>query len=155
MQQQPASNIKALSILHFSLLTGQLVFAAIAYYLRFSGTMPTVDFGTDPTFIVIGIAAIGAVLTVLAFTMYNKKIAALRDNSLPAAEKMNAYRAASLIRWAMLEAPVLLAIIAFMLTGNYNLLIIMGIILALFIVTRPTIAKAAADLSISESEVNA
>ena len=154
MQQQPPSNIKALSILHFSLLIGQLVFAAIAYYLVTSGSMKAIDTGKNTQFILIGVAAIGLILVVLSFSMYKKKVALIKDSVQPVKEKLVAYRAASLIRWAMLEAPVLIAIIAFMLTGHYNFLILAGAILLLFLSTRPTVSKAAAELSISEDEVN-
>lgn len=154
MQQQPVSNIKALSILHFSLLTGQLVFAAIAYYLFVSGSMTAIDFGKNIQFIVVGVAALGLLLAVLSFSMYRKKITVIKESNQPVKEKLVAYRAANLIRWAMLEAPVLIAIIAFMLTGNYNFMILAGAILLLFITTRPTVSKAAAELSISEDDVN-
>jgi hypothetical protein len=154
MQQQPVSTIKALTVLHFSLLVGQVVFAAIAYYVRYSGTMPTTDFGANGKFIAIGIGAAGLLLSVFAFSMYKKKVEAIKTNAASLKDKLNAYRAANIIRWAMLEAPVLLAIIIFMLSGDYNLLILVGAILLLFITTRPTVSKAAAELSISEDEVN-
>lgn len=154
MQQQPVSNIKALGILHFSLLIGQLVFAAIAYYLVASGSMKPIDMGTNTQFIVIGVAAIGLILVALSFSMYKKKILVIKESNQPAKEKLVAYRAASLIRWAMLEVPVLIAIIAFMLTRHYNFLILAGAILLLFLSTRPTASKAAAELSISEDEAN-
>ncbi|MBC7936548.1 MAG: hypothetical protein H7Y86_14455 [Rhizobacter sp.] len=154
MQQQPASNIKALSILHFSLLIGQIVFAAIGYYLVYSKSMGSINLGENAKFVVIGVAAIGLIMVTLSFSMYKKKLAALKDSTQPANEKLLAYRAASIIRWAMLEAPVLIAIVGFMLTGNYNLLVVTGVILLLFISTKPTASKAAAELSISESYLN-
>ena len=154
MQQQPAGGTRALGILHFSLLVGQLVFAAITWYLHSSGTITLTNLGDHIQYIVIGVAAAGLLLAALSFYVYRKKIAALKESVQPAKEKLNAYRAACLTRWAMLEAPVLLALIAFMLTGNYNLLVLAGAILLLFITTRPTASKAAAALSLSEEEVN-
>lgn len=154
MQQQPVSNIKALTVLHFSLLVGQVVFAVIAYYVRYSGTMPLMDMSTNGKFVTIGIAVFALLLAVFAFSMYKKKVEAIKINAAPLKEKLSAYRAASIIRWAMLEAPVLVAIVMYMLTGDYNLLILIGVILLLFITTRPTVSKAAAELSMSEDEVN-
>ncbi|RYD74008.1 MAG: hypothetical protein EOP53_19100, partial [Sphingobacteriales bacterium] len=145
MQQQPVSNIKALSILHFSLLIGQIVFAAIAYYLHSSGTMAVIELGEDEKYVLLGVAALGLLLVGLALSVYKKKIATIKDTAQPVKEKMMAYRAASLIRWAMLEAPVLVAIIAFLLTGNYNFLIIAGAILLLFLSTKPSASKVAAE----------
>ena len=155
IQQQAPSNIKALTILHFSLLVGQLVFAAIAYYLHYSGVFTGIDLGDNLTIVLVIIAVNAVVLTVLAFTMYKKKLDGIRNANAPTGDKLIAYRAASLIRWAMLEAPVLLAIIAFLITGNINLLLVAGVILILFITTRPTAAKAAAELQLSESDLSA
>lgn len=154
MQQQPVSNIKSLTILHFSLLIGQIVFGAIAYYLSASGSMKAIDLGKNAQFIAIGVAATGLILITLSFSMYKKKIAFIKNSSQPVKEKLVAYRAANLIRWAMLEAPVLITIIAFMLTGNFNFMFLAGAILLIFLSTRPTASKAAAELSISEDEAN-
>lgn len=154
MQQQPVSSIKALSLLHFSLLVGQLVFAAIAYYLNSSGTISVIDFGEKERYILLAVAALALLLVALALVFYKNKIAAIRAAAEPAKEKLIAYRAASLIRWAMLEAPVLIAIVAFMLTGNYNFLIIAAVVLLLFLSTKPSAAKAVTEISVNEDELN-
>lgn len=154
MLQQPVSNIKALTVLHFSLLIGQIVFAAIAWYLFSSGTMKAIAVGENIKYIVMGVGAVGLLMVILSFHLYKKKIEALRTSANTTKEKLLAYRAASIIRWAMLEAPVLLAIIAFMLTGHYNFLMLAAAILILFISTRPTVPKASAELGIAEEEIN-
>lgn len=154
MIQQPVSNIKALSLLHFSLLIGQVVFAAIAYYLFYSGTLKPMAAGENTKYIVMGVGALGFLMVILSFSLYRKKTERLRNSNIPAKDKLISYRAANLIRWAMLEAPVLLAIIAFMLTGHYNFLLLAAAILIGFISTRPTAPKAAAELGISEEEIS-
>ncbi|RYY70012.1 MAG: hypothetical protein EOO13_07915 [Chitinophagaceae bacterium] len=152
MQQQPLTNFRSLTVLHFSLLVGQVMFAAIAYYTVYSGSMGKMDLGKNETAILIAVATFALAMIVLSFSMYKKKIALLKDNNQPVKEKLMAYRAANLIRWAMMEAPVLLAIVLYMLTGDYNYMIIAGAILILFAITRPTVSKAASELSISREE---
>lgn len=152
--QQSNSAIKALSILFFALLMGQLIFAVLGYYINVSGTMIIPDLAENGKVIAIGVAAIALVLVTLSTTLYKKKIAAIKEGAQTVSEKLNAYRAANIIRWAMLEAPVLLSIVAFMLTGNKNLLILIAGILILFITTRPSAARVASELSIAEEDVN-
>jgi hypothetical protein len=152
--QQPVSNIKALNLLHFSLLIGQFVFAAIAWYLSYSGTMKSMATGENIKYIVMGVSALGLLMVILSFSLYKKKIEDLRNSGIATKDKLMSYRAANLIRWAMLEAPVLLAIIAFMLTGHFNFLLLAAAILILFISTKPTASKTAAELGISEEEIN-
>jgi len=53
----------------------------------------------------------------------------------------------------MIEAPVLLIIIGYLLTGISALLPALAVMLIIFIYTKPTIAKAASQLGISEEEV--
>ena len=154
MQQQPVSNIKTLTILHFSLLVGQIVFAAIAYYLFASGTMKAVTTTDNAKYIVMGVSAFGLLMVILSFAVYKKKTETIRNSIVSNRDKLVGYRAANLIRWAMLEAPVLVAIIAFMLTGHYNFLMLAGAVLVLFVSTRPTVSKAAAELGISEEDAN-
>lgn len=153
MQAQPVSNFKSLSVLHVSLLTGQLVFGAIAYYMQYTGSMGMTHLGVELKYILIGLAVFGCAMIAVAFAMYNKKVRELNGGNKSVREKLVAYRAANLIRWAMLETPVLLAIVAFLLTGNINFLIIAGVVLLLFLMTRPTINKAATELNMSREEV--
>lgn len=154
MPQQPISNIKALTVLHFSLFIGQIMFAAIAAYLIYSKTFAPV-FTNDELIPVItgGVIGLSVSLVMLAFAMFKKKVTNIRQNADGIAEKLTAYRATSLIRWALLELPALLIIICFLLTGNEVLLIVVGALLLLFFFTKPTAAKVAQDLGISEEEV--
>lgn len=154
MPQQPITNIKALTLLHFSLLVGQLMFAGIAVYLIYSGSFTQV-FKSDEIVILVGSAAIGlsSALVITAFSMFKRRVEKIRINAVAVSEKLTAYRATSIIRWAMLEAPTILTIICFLLTGRYALLIIIAVLLIIFFYTKPTTFKVAQDLGIREEEV--
>ena len=154
MPQQPIANIKALTLLHFSLFIGQLMFAGIAGYLVYSKSFNPV-FNSEDVIVIVLSAVIGlsVALIIAAFTMFKNKVEKIRINADAVPEKLTAYRATSIIRWAMLEAPTILTIICFLLTGKYSLLIIAAVLLLIFFYTKPTTFKVAQDLSIREEEV--
>ena len=154
MQQPPLSNIKALTMLHFSLLIGQLVFGAIGYYLRYANIVSKIELGDKERYVVLGIAALALIIVVWAISLYKNKISAIKESAQAPKQKLEAYRAANIVRWAMLEVPVLIAIIAFMLRGNYNFLILAAVIWLLFLSTRPSTAKVVSEIAVSEDDVN-
>lgn len=154
MPQQPLSTIKALAVMHFSLLIGQLMFAAIVLYLNYTQVVESVIKSKEMLLLIVpGLIGFSILFAIVSFFTFKKKIEFLKNNELSVTEKLTAYRAASIIRWAMLEAPVLLAIMVFLLTGIFFLWGLIAVMLVLFIYTKPTIAKTAAELDISEAEV--
>lgn len=154
MPQQPLSTIKALAVMHFSLLVGQLMFAGIAFYLKYTQVIRDVIKDEQVRLLVVpGLLGVAVVLVMASFFSFKKKIAVIRNSEQTVTEKLTAYRAASIIRWAMLEAPVLLIIIAYLLTGIEVLLGVIAVLLLLFLYTKPTVAKAASELGINEAEV--
>ena len=154
MPQQPISNVKALSVLHFSLFIGQIMFAGIAAYLIYSKNFTLVVAGKELLPVIGGgVVGISVALVIAAFAMFKKKIENIRTSADGTAEKLSRYRATSIIRWAMLEAPTLLVVIAFLLTGQQVLLMVAAVQLMIFYYTKPTAAKVAQDLGISDEEV--
>lgn len=152
---QPVSTIKTLSMLHLSLLVGQGLFAVIAGYLIYSKTfMPDLITGEFVTIYSAAAIVVSATIILLAFFIYKKKVEKIRNNEEAVAKKLSAYRAASIIRWSMMEAATLLLIVSFMLTGSYNLLLLTGLTLLIFIYTKPSAKKMMQDLTMSEEEVN-
>lgn len=140
--------------MHFSLFIGQIIFTGIAVYLIFSKSFnPAIS--REDLVILMGSCSIGfaVAMGIVAFAMFKKKVEkiSLSDGSI--SEKLAAYRASTIIRWAMLELPALFMIIFFLLTGYYMLLVGVAVLFLLFYFTKPTIAKVAQELRISEEEV--
>lgn len=154
MQQRSNTGTRALGILFFSMLMGQVIFALLAYYMNASGTMIVAVLADNGKNILVAIAGLALLLAIGSFIFYRKKITAAKESAQTVQGKLDVYRSANIIRWALLEAPVLLAIIAFMLSGNKDILFVIAAMLLLFISTKPSVAKAAAALSLSEEEVN-
>lgn len=67
--------------------------------------------------------------------------------------KLAGYRAATIIRLALLEGPALFTVIAFLLTGDTNFLLYTSFMLLLFAMIRPTMERAIKELNLDEREV--
>ncbi len=151
-KQIPVNNIQSLNIVHKALLTGQLLFAAIAFYLVYSGTMILiVDKQTDKI-LQIAVIAVAAAGFFGGNLMFKKKIISLRGASMPANEKFRAYKRAAILHWAMLEAPALFSIICFLLTANYAVLILGIVLIFCFAMLGPSRQKISFQLGLSAEE---
>lgn len=155
MPQQSISNVKALSVLHFSLFIGQVMFAFMAGYLIYSTSFEPV-ITNDEQVLVLGAGVIGLSLTLViaAFVLFKKKVEKISLNPAVVTEKLTAYRASSIILWAMLEVPTILTIVVYLLTGNEVLLIVVGVLMLVFYYAKPRISKTAQDLGLTEEEIN-
>lgn len=154
MPQQPISNIKALTLLHFSLLVGQLMFAGIAVYLVYTKSFGVVLNNEEVISIAgPGLTGLAVAFVLIGFYSYNKKLEKISTNEKAMQQKLTEYRAANIIRWAILEAPTLLAIICFLLTGKTFFILVVAVLLSLFLYTKPSTAKAAKELGINETDV--
>ena len=154
MPQQPLSNIKALSLMHFSLLFGQVIFAGVAAYLIYTGAFtPVIENKEILSMVVPGAIGWSVAFVMLAFSNYKKKVAAIRMNEESLSDKLIAYRAANIVRWAILEVPVLSTIVCFLMTGLPVLIFSVASFLLIFLYAKPSAYKVAQELSISEADV--
>jgi hypothetical protein len=144
----PESFLKSISIIHLALLAGQVIFAIVAY-----AQSVKVYFGIhymDDVFMyIVPLAAIGGFMT--GYTIFKKQLAAIRSkNTL--GEKIIAYQTALIIRYALLEGPCLLAIVAYLLNNNLFYLVVAGLLILYFIFLRPTMEKVENDLDLNFNE---
>ncbi len=144
--------LKAIILVHISMLIGQVIFAAIAVFLLSQkfGTPQKIEYDRIFQLIAITLAAIGFLLGTKNF---KKQIRASRDSSETPQKKFEAYRKASIILWALLEIPCLLGIVFFYLTANYAFIILAAAIIFLFAIFGPSKQKIMMYLNISESDI--
>jgi hypothetical protein len=136
----------SLNITYMSLILGQVFFAIISLFLSLSGL---VSFNLeDSKFILI-------IVTILfAFGAFygNTYIFKMKLNAInPASslfDKLNEYRSACILRWAILEGPSFLSIIGYFLTGDLTFIIITSSIIAFFFMNRPNAEKACTELNL-------
>ncbi|MGE0079361.1 MAG: hypothetical protein AB7S48_15985 [Bacteroidales bacterium] len=152
METQPLTSkeyFRGLSIMHFALIAGQVIFGIIAFALG-----KTISNGFDPTtqqglLIAVPIFIIG---TFIASTIvFRKRVENIKTRST-LNEKMTEYRAALIISYAMLEGGSMFAIVAYILTSNIILLSLSALIIAVMIINKPSIQKAVSDLELNSDD---
>jgi hypothetical protein len=144
----PKAAVKVLPIIHLALLTGQILFGIAVYNI-----IPSKGFsfdGSSNPFVYVSLALTFGGFTAgnILFTQLIKKI--VPESTL--SKKIATYQAAFIIRAALLEAPSLFSIVAYMLSGNLFFLGVSGLIVLYFLSFRPTKDKIINDLNLDYSE---
>lgn len=150
---QKGNALKFLVVLHKALLVGQLVFAAACAYLVYSKAMLPA-FSSLEKLLQAAAILLSAGGVYAAKQIFKKKLLQISDMQLGAKEKFSVYRSASIIQWALLEAPVLFCIVCFFLTGNYAFLALAVVLIFLFVLAAPSKTKMLNHLQISEAELD-
>jgi hypothetical protein len=69
-------------------------------------------------------------------------------------KKLEAYRSAMIIRYALLEGPSIFSTVAYLLSGNIIFLAFSGVMILAFLMNMPSRNKAAQDLNLSSIEAD-
>jgi hypothetical protein len=153
METKPQTSreyFRALQIIFYALIAGQVSFALVSVFLN---QMSDFSSGTEDLrkifLIIVPVFVIGGYLGSRFLFKNNLKTARSRESLT---EKMNDYRAACVVRYALLEGPSFLAIITFLLTGDYVFLGITGFIIAIFLTIIPSQDKAVFELELNPYE---
>lgn len=143
----PSSNVvlKTLPIIHFALFVGQTLFAIVAYSIseeRHFGIKST----GDKLYIIVPVCTI--VGLVASNIMFQKLLQALvsKENLK---EKLKKYQSALILKYALLEMPSLLGIVAFLMTGNLFYLVFTGLVVMYFASIKPTRERMESDLRLN------
>jgi hypothetical protein len=149
---QETNAYKALNILHKAMLMGQVLFTAVCFYLLYSKSVIPSLHELDKTLQVITI-----IFSVAGFIagnfLFKKRLPQAKESSLPLKEKFAIYRSGCIIQWALLEAPALLSVVSFFLTGNYAFIALTAMLIILFTVLGPSKIKTAFQLGVSEEDI--
>jgi hypothetical protein len=116
MQQQNA--FKVLRILHTALLTGMAIFNIVGIVLVQQNVIPAADESFQRNFQIVCIL-VSVALLIAGFNIFKKKILAARNDPGPGEQRMDLYRTACILWWAMIEGPGILATLGYILTHNY------------------------------------
>ena len=149
----PKANLRATRILCLALIIGASVFALIVVGLnQVRGPMlPAEGLQYNMTF--FWAVTIVAVLCILrAILIYRKGIVAIKNSATPLNDKLNQYRGVLIQYMALCEGPALFSIIVFLLTGEYIVLGITGIMLAAMLLRLPQKKKISDELALSFQE---
>jgi hypothetical protein len=147
--QTPQSVLKSMQTIHAALLAGQVMFAAVSYFVAEKTPNFSLKNTGDVFLYIVPLMAIGSFTA--GNIVFKQKIASLPAKDI-LMEKLIGYLTALIIRFALLEGASLFGIVAFMLTGNLLFLLI-SVLLMLFMLTlRPSADKVATDLELSYEE---
>lgn len=153
METKPQTSgeyFKVLQIIFYALVAGQVMFGFVALLLiQMAGFNAELQDLENILLIIVCVFVFSGYLGSRIFFQVRMKSARAR-NSL--AEKMDDYRGAVIIRFALLEGPSMLSIIAYLITGLWAFLIIAAFIIVIFFALRPTPDKAINDLQLNLNE---
>lgn len=139
-------------VVWFSMLIGQVFFCAIALYLVKLRAMNIIQSNLNSILLYL-VPAVAVVCIFTSFYIYKQRMVALKDIT-DLNQKITDYRSALIVRWALIEGPSFLAIVAYLLTGNYILLGVAAVIIAVFILIMPNQTKFEADLELGWQDKN-
>jgi F0F1-type ATP synthase membrane subunit c/vacuolar-type H+-ATPase subunit K len=141
-----------LAILHAALISGQVIFGLVALFMNSNQNGASQELADiSKTFqFVVPIAVIGGLFSSEIFFRARLK-AILQKADLK--EKLIDYRAASIVKFALLEGPALFALVVYLVTGNPFFLGVAGFVILLFLFNRPTKFRVANDLQLEANQI--
>jgi hypothetical protein len=146
IQQNFAQYLRALQIMFFALFAGSTIVLIMFYFMAPDGSESLSGDG-----FIMYIPLVMLTLIAGAFYLGRNRIEAarqLRDLK----QKMTAYRAALILRWALIEGSVLMTSVFFFLTRDIQLLIVAGVGIVIFALFFPSRERIITDLELSGSE---
>jgi hypothetical protein len=149
--QQPNA-FKVLRIMHTALLIGMVIFNIVGIVLVQRNIVRAADEKLERILQVVCILLSGVML-IAGFNIFKKKMIAARNNTGPGEQRMDLYRVACILWWAMIEGPGLLATIGYILTHNYAFFALGVLHLSCLFVFSPRKANIIVLLNLNEKEV--
>ncbi len=133
--------------LHIALVTGALTFGAVIYYVVGAKAY---DENLGQLFeYVVPALFIGVVL--VSLFLLNRKLAEIR--AMDALDyQLGAYRAINIMRWALAEGTTIFAIVAYLMTGKDNLMILALLGIAYLFFQRPDVDRLVEELNLNAEE---
>jgi len=147
------SHLKSLQLIFRALLTGQVLFLAVAFFLKYQQLFPDIMKEQDKLLQLASLLC-GSVLIWTGFTIFKKKMSQAKKADQSFNEKIILYRSASLVQWAMTEAASLFSIVCFLLTGNYAFTGLTVLFLFIFSGHYPVKIKIVNQLELSSEEAD-
>jgi hypothetical protein len=143
------SFLKTMRIIFFALLAGQIIFMAVAFFTV--NNNPPQSQSDDLFNIIVPVAiGLGLFMSSLLFKQMLAKIK--KDDSIE--QKLEAYRSALIIRYALLEGPSIFSTVVYLLSGNIIFLAFSGVMILAFLINMPSRDKATQDLNLSSIEAD-
>jgi hypothetical protein len=151
MQHQPNA-FNVIKIVHIGLLVGMAMFDIVSLIIVLQGAPVIADEPMQRN-LQVGCVLLSAVLLIGGFKIFKKRIMAARNSSESGEKRMEMYRAACIMWWAMIEAPGIVAGIGFIISGNFAFFALAIFHLMAMLVFAPKKANIALFLNLNSGEV--
>jgi hypothetical protein len=149
------NGLRGLIIIHKAMLIGQLIFAAVCFYLVYTKSVSTGDMDNLDKILQVIAVVISVAGFLIGTSLFKKKLLQARSLDTGNTSKFELYRTASIMQWAFIEGPAIFCLIGFFLTANYAFMALAATLMLLFTMMVPSKAKAAFQLGISEADMEA
>lgn len=146
---QAKETLKTLNILYLALFMGQILFFGVAYFVNTEHL-----YGSEYSYIFEYIVPIVIVACVgLSYMFYNlRKKQGQSLNGL--SNKAAHYRVSNIVRYAIVEAGNMLALVSYLMTGASTFLTLFALGMAVFVLYRPSLQRFTNDYLLDASEKN-
>lgn len=144
--------LKAIKKLHLAMLLGQCGMLGVVVFLAIQQIVPPAAAALDKPL------QIAALLVSFAgvwggYTIFKKRLL-LANAAVSMAGKLEEYRKALLLQWAITEAAVLFVITCFLLVGNYSFAALAAALIIFFALQTPNKVKLMLHLQLTEQEAD-
>lgn len=150
-QQSTKGYFKLITFIHLALVLGVVLFGVVVYFFMADFQHPDTrsELAGLLVYLVPGLIIAGIIASNIVFRL---KVNGLMGNEDLKA-KMSGYREALILRYVLLEAPALFALVAIFMTNNSNFMVYAGLMVVLMATKRPTRKAAIADLALDQQEI--
>lgn len=153
INSNPKENLRGIRVLFGSLIVGIVFFAIITVSINLVDTPAGIP-GMEVYFIAgAGIAALISII--LARILYTRGINSIRNLTALLNEKLNHYRYLLIKCLALCEGAAIFSVIVYFLTGDFRVLIITGVILAVMLSFAPSKKRMITELDIDWNDQDA
>lgn len=143
--------LRTLNVLFAALVAGQIVFALVISLMNiFNKPVLIIPAALLPVLVWL-VPAFAVLAVLMGWQVFRFRIKALQQQH-DLTVRLQGYRAALLLRFAIMEGAGLLAIIIFYLSGSYIFLAVAAFIIVAFILNRPSKAKVIQHLNMQYDE---
>ncbi len=136
--------LRSNSMLHFALLSGQIMLAIV--FIAMTGKTEIILNPEGDLFFIL-VPAFALVALLISGFMF-KKLLVQANTKTTLSEKLSLYRPALLVRFAILEGASLFGIVAYFLNANLFYVFVSALVMVYFFTLRPTKEKLEMDLQL-------
>jgi hypothetical protein len=147
------SPFRELQVIYRALLYTQIVCWVIALLLvQFKVLVPFAAESLDRLLQVIAVFY-SFIAVIVGLQLFRRRLENIRQYELPARDKINQYKSASIVQWALLEGAGIFCIISYVITGNWSFVALAIMLLAVFGGLNPFKQKVMLQLRLSDTDV--